>query len=211
MFQSEIQGEILNWEWWFILAMGSDDNWARRWLDPERRGLEAKTREAICKNEKMLSVMLEYLRITFLSCLPWIKGSHHSWRDSYGEWVGASYLFRAFLGEATACSWGKIFSPFWFLVLIIVSKPVAEFSTSALLRFGVISVVVRRLGASLAGSILATINRCRCHLSGCHSWRVSAEGSHVLGRKASPGERSWFIVSKSSGRVVFLLLLRPPL
>ena len=29
MVQSEIQEGILNW-WWFILAMGSDDNWARR-------------------------------------------------------------------------------------------------------------------------------------------------------------------------------------
>ena len=43
MVQSEIQEEILNWGW-FILAMGSDDNWARRWLDPEK-DLEAKTRE----------------------------------------------------------------------------------------------------------------------------------------------------------------------
>ena len=43
MVQSEIQEETLNWGW-FILAMGSDDNWARRWLDPEK-DLEAKTRE----------------------------------------------------------------------------------------------------------------------------------------------------------------------
>ena len=56
--------------------MGSDDNWARRWLDPEK-DLEAKTRET--QSVRMKNAWLEEAQAGIK--IVWINNNNFSYAD----------------------------------------------------------------------------------------------------------------------------------